>query len=117
MKITRLLLCGILLGGALGSAENHGDKSLAARVQRLEDEDEIRMLLVNYGRSLDARDFAKYASLFAKDGEWSGGFGTANAGAEAELHLSFIDEFRHRCARGHGHGVVAVVVCRDGQGH
>ena len=57
------------------------DKSLAARVQRLEDQEEIRMLLVDYGRSLDARDFVKYASLFAKDGEWSGGFGTAKGPA------------------------------------
>jgi hypothetical protein len=81
MNISRILGCGLLaavmLAPAIVQAEEHGDKSLAARVQRLEDQEEIRMLLVDYGRSLDARDFVKYSSLFAKDGEWSGGFGTA----------------------------------------
>ncbi len=85
MKIGRILVFGLLAGAMLAPvtarAEDHGEKSLAARVQRLEDEEEIRMLLVDYGRSLDARDFAKYASLFAKDGEWTGGFGTARSPA------------------------------------
>jgi len=51
-------------------------KSLAARVQRLEDIQEIQNVLLDYGRFLDARDFAAYSRLFAKDGEWVGGFGT-----------------------------------------
>ena len=60
MNITRILWCGLLTGvmlagAVLASAQDHGDKSLAARVQRLEDQEEIRMLLVDYGRSLDAR--------------------------------------------------------------
>jgi 3-phenylpropionate/cinnamic acid dioxygenase small subunit len=79
MNIGRILVCGLLLGAVAGSAADSGEKSLAARVQRLEDQEEIRMLLVDYGRSLDARDFVKYSSLFAKDGEWSGGFGTAKS--------------------------------------
>jgi uncharacterized protein (TIGR02246 family) len=49
---------------------------LAARVQRLEDVQEIQGVLLDYGRFLDARDFASYSKLFAKDGEWIGGFGT-----------------------------------------
>jgi 3-phenylpropionate/cinnamic acid dioxygenase small subunit len=87
MKAARILSCGLLLGTMLASAEDHGDKSLAVRVQRLEDEEEIRMLLVNYGRSLDARDFVKYASLFAKDGEWTGGFGTAKGPAAIQAMM------------------------------
>jgi uncharacterized protein (TIGR02246 family) len=35
---------------------------------------------LDYGRHLDNRDFASYSSLFAKDGEWVGGFGTASGG-------------------------------------
>jgi uncharacterized protein (TIGR02246 family) len=53
--------------------------SVAARLQRFEDKAEIEALLLDYGRSLDARDFATYASLFAKDGQWIGGFGTVPA--------------------------------------
>jgi hypothetical protein len=54
---------------------------LAARVQRLQDMEEIRTVLLDYGRFLDAHDFAGYSSLFAKDGEWSGGMGTVQTPA------------------------------------
>jgi len=54
--------------------------SLAARLQQFEDKEEIQRLLLDYGRHLDARDFAAYGRLFAKDGEWVGGFGTASGG-------------------------------------
>ena len=81
MNITCTLCCGLLAAAALAPAADHGDRSLAARVQRLEDEQQIRVLLVDYGRSLDARDFVKYSSLFTIDGEWSGGFGDAKGRA------------------------------------
>lgn len=78
MNISRIGVLALLGASVLAAAD---DKSLAARVQRLEDHQEIQRLLVDYGRSLDARDFAKYASLFAKDGSWTGGFGTAKGPA------------------------------------
>jgi uncharacterized protein (TIGR02246 family) len=53
------------------------DPSLAVRLQRLEDLEEIRTLLLDYGRHLDSRDLMAYSRLFAKDGEWVGGFGSA----------------------------------------
>jgi uncharacterized protein (TIGR02246 family) len=53
--------------------------SLAARLKVFEDKAEIEALLLDYGRYLDSRDFAGYASLFAKDGQWIGGFGTVPA--------------------------------------
>jgi uncharacterized protein (TIGR02246 family) len=43
--------------------------SLAHRLRRLEDLDEIRRLFVDYGRHLDAGDVEAYAELFADDGE------------------------------------------------
>jgi len=58
------------------SAGSGTDNELAQRVQELEDEKEIRRVLVEYGEFLDARDYHSYASLFASDGVWSGGFGT-----------------------------------------
>src|SRR5215510_9850595 len=48
-----------------------------ARLQRLEDVEAIRTLLVRYGRELDKRDFAAYGALFAQDGSWKGGMGSA----------------------------------------
>lgn len=63
------------------SAEAQNNASLAARLQRLEDIEEIRTLLLDYGRFLDARDLPAYSRLFAKDGEWVGGFGSAQGPA------------------------------------
>ena len=51
--------------------------ALEQRVQQLEDEKEIREVIIRYGEYLDARDYAGYASLFASDGVWTGGFGSA----------------------------------------
>ena len=55
------------------------DNSVDARLQRLEDKEAIRSLLIDYGRALDARDFAAYGKLFAKEGTWKGGMGSATS--------------------------------------
>jgi hypothetical protein len=72
----RLALAALLAAGLLQAQK----ESLAEKVQRLEDNEEIRTVLVNYGRTLDAHDFGAYSQLFAKDGEWVGGFGSVKAG-------------------------------------
>jgi uncharacterized protein (TIGR02246 family) len=43
------------------------------RLQRVEDELAIRRVLVDYSATQDARDYAGYAALFAKNGEWVNG--------------------------------------------
>ena len=92
MKMTRLswaVFMGMLLttgdGGAQTTTGNNA--SLAARIQRLEDEEEIRTLLLNYGRSLDAHDFGVYGRLFAKDGQWVGGFGSVTGPLAIEAFM------------------------------
>ena len=45
------------------------DDSLAHRLRRLEDLEEIRQLFIDYGRHLDAGDVHAYAALFADEGE------------------------------------------------
>jgi len=84
LPITLVLLTAV--GGtwsvaARSSARAAAEPTLAARVQRLEDIEEIRTLLIDYGRLLDAHDLAGYSHLFAKDGEWVGGFGSAKGPA------------------------------------
>ena len=61
--------------------------TVAARLRYLEDLEEIRTLLLAYGRTLDERDLAGYSLLFAGDGEWQGGLGAAKtpAGIRAML--------------------------------
>jgi uncharacterized protein (TIGR02246 family) len=56
-----------------------------AAPDRGEDRAAIHRLLVDYGRTLDARDFDGFAGLFARDGVYvaGGAGGTALSGAEA----------------------------------
>ena len=61
--------------------------TLEQRVRQLEDEKEIREVLIRYGEYLDARDYAAYAALFASDGVWAGGFGSATGPAAIEAML------------------------------
>jgi hypothetical protein len=58
-------------------------EALAARVKHFEDKEAISNLLIEYGRALDSRDFKRYASLFARDGSWSGGTGSVSGGPQA----------------------------------
>ncbi len=58
-------------------------ESLAARLKHFEDKEEINNVLINYGRALDSGDFKTYASLFTKDGSWSGGTGSVTGGPQA----------------------------------
>lgn len=51
-------------------------RSVEARMQRVEDELAIRRILIDYAAFLDGRDYARYAGLFASDGEWKNGAGT-----------------------------------------
>lgn len=61
-------------------------QSLAARVQVLEDREAIRALILAYGQAHDHRDYRTFASLFATNGEWVGGLGSAK-GPEAIFEL------------------------------
>ncbi len=70
-----LVVVSFVLGNLGHRAE--GADSVEARVRRLEDVDAIHSLLVHYGRALDKRDFKAYGALFAQDGSWKGGMGTA----------------------------------------
>ena len=85
MKIPRRLVVAAILAAGLLQAQK---EPLAAKVQRLEDTEEIRTVLVNYGRTLDAHDFGAYSRLFAKDGEWIGGFGTVKGPEAIEAFMA-----------------------------
>lgn len=69
-----LVVCGSF---AARAAEGDDVAALAKRVQVLEDREEIRALILAYGQAHDHRDYRTFASLFAANGEWIGGLGTA----------------------------------------
>ncbi|HEX6994904.1 MAG TPA: nuclear transport factor 2 family protein [Gammaproteobacteria bacterium] len=52
-------------------------EALAARVRILEDREAIRALILAYGTAHDHRDYRTLAGLFATNGEWVGGLGSA----------------------------------------
>lgn len=76
-----------LLGASAVSAQPAADvAALAKRVQVLEDREAIRALIMAYGHAHDHRDYKTFASLFASNGEWVGGLGSAK-GPEAIFAL------------------------------
>jgi uncharacterized protein (TIGR02246 family) len=64
------------------SAAQAGSLTVEQRLQRVEDELAIRRVLVDYAATQDAHDYAGYAALFARDGEWVNGK-TVHKGREA----------------------------------
>src|SRR5271168_709409 len=87
LSVTALLAAAALLA-PIAVYSQQKDQSLATRIQRLEDEEEIRNILVSYGRTLDAHDFRAYSRLFSKDGEWVGGFGSVKGPAAIEAFMA-----------------------------
>lgn len=85
MKIHRSIVRGVLAAlvmvPALVVAQTTG-LTLEQRVQRVEDELAIQRIIVDYSSTQDARDYAGYAALFAKEGEWVNGK-TVHKGREA----------------------------------
>ena len=81
------VLAGTAASDLIYAAPAEKQDSIEARLQRLEDREEIRQLLMDYGRFLDQRDFVSFSQLFAeKNGEWVGGMGSAK-GPQAILKL------------------------------
>lgn len=80
--LTFFVLLFSAIAGCIEALAGEKQESLAVRMQKLEDREEIRQLLKDYGRFLDQRDFASFSQLFAeREGEWIGGFGKAKGSA------------------------------------
>lgn len=89
MKTRRTLISTILVGSILAAtaalpaaAPQTSKLTLEQRLQRVEDELAIRRVLVDYSATQDAHDYAGYAALFAREGEWVNGK-TVHKGREA----------------------------------
>lgn len=98
-RLAAALLIGTLLQQPLQAADTLD--ALAKRVQVLEDREAIRALILAYGQAHDHRDYKTFASLFAKNGEWVGGLGSAK-GPEAIFALMDKTIGHHPTAEGSG---------------
>jgi len=74
-----LLAAGLALSVPVPVQAQSGDGAISAA--ELSDREQIRTLLLNYGRYLDARQLEDYANLFVEEGAWEGGFGVAEGRA------------------------------------
>jgi uncharacterized protein (TIGR02246 family) len=83
-------LLGVLLFVAGTAAAPAAAPSAGAAIQRIEDRIAIENLLQEYGRTLDNRDFAAYAALFAKEGEWKGALGSYRGPAAIQAAMEKI---------------------------
>ena len=86
IRLAAMLAVGLVLTGC-AAVESPRVAALEKRVQQLQDQQAIREVLIRYGEYLDARDYAGYASLFASDGVWTGGFGSATGPAAIQAML------------------------------
>jgi uncharacterized protein (TIGR02246 family) len=81
------ILAVTLVLSACASTADLRVAALEKRVRQLEDANAIREVVIRYGEYLDARDYAAYAGLFASDGVWTGGFGSATGPAAIQAML------------------------------
>ena len=91
-KTRLLLILPFLIAATLFQPVIAADNSmtaLAARIQVLEDREEIRNLIIAYGRAHDHRDYRTFANLFAREGEWVSGMGS---GKEPDGVFKLMDE-------------------------
>lgn len=77
-----LFIAILALGSGTALHAQSNDVTVEQRLQRLEDIEAIRSLLIDYGRALDKRDFKAYGELFAEQGVWKGGMGSATGPEE-----------------------------------
>ena len=83
MRAREYIWAVVVVGAtALAWAASNNRTTLEARVQQLEDKEAIRDLLMEYGQRLDTGDWVGYSQLFARQGTWTGSFGTATGPVE-----------------------------------
>jgi uncharacterized protein (TIGR02246 family) len=88
------IVAGLVVQGVAQTPATGSGESTEARLRRLEDKEEIRRLLVDYGRTLDQRDFEAFSKLFARDAEYVGGGGMGAIKGGAAIAKSLEDIFR-----------------------
>lgn len=91
MRIAKVLILMIAAASTCGAPLTFAaSPTLDARLQRMEDERAITQLLLEYGRTLDNRDFAAYSRLFAREGEWKGALGSYQGPAAIQAAMERI---------------------------
>jgi uncharacterized protein (TIGR02246 family) len=85
---------GSIPQGSARTSATKAPKAIEDRLRQLEDREEIRQLLVDYGRTLDRRDFAGFSKLFAENAEYVGGGGMGVTKGAAAIGKLLEEVFR-----------------------
>ena len=83
---------------------------LEARVRHLTDREEIRELLMEYGRCLDAKDFDRKVELFAPEGRLELPFGVLTTSDMVEMDTKFVGGY---AALWHAYSNLSITVSGD----
>lgn len=78
--------------GLAASAVSASAQETPAQIQELRDRAAIHQLLMDYGRTIDARDFDAFGNLFTQDGEY--GAASAMSKGPAEIGERMKDVFK-----------------------
>jgi len=84
LKMMMLAGLGVLASGCAAPGLSAAD---AARLQKLEDREQILELMTAYGNTLDRRDFAAFGRLFAEDAEYGSGPGATRGRTAIQAQL------------------------------
>ena len=84
--------------------------SIAKRFQRIEDREAIEELLITYARFLDKEDLVGYSNLFATDGVWEGGIGSAKGPAEILAMLQAVFARTTRGQYGNSYHIMSDII-------
>jgi ketosteroid isomerase-like protein len=84
------LLTSAAAGPAFAADAPAADPSVKAWMQKMDDRAAIHDLIITYGRLLVSRDLAGYSRLFAADGVWEGGIGSAKGPKEIQKMLESV---------------------------
>lgn len=76
MRLIRFAIPIVLVLASGCAKEDAVLQAMQQRIRQLEDQEQIRRVLIEYAEHLDSRNYAAYAALFARDGVWTGGFGS-----------------------------------------
>lgn len=82
-NLSVLIFCASIALGAHAMAAQ--PESVATRLQRLEDREQIMELMVAYGATLDRHDFAAFGQLFTENAEYGGGGNAAPTRGRAAI--------------------------------
>jgi uncharacterized protein (TIGR02246 family) len=85
MKVASLAILSALISISLLAPKGWAQQTKSSEMQLrvLEDREEIRQLLVDYGRTLDQRDFKAFSKLFSENAEYVSGGSEAIKGSAA----------------------------------